>query len=154
MIRHKKNKLFWNNRLCPSLTCILSVFVLFSIFTNECLSNVIENPNENQRIESVSLPKLELDKRSYDFGVIKPNSKNKAVFNLTNVGNKPLIIKDVKKCCGAVIQLDKEELISGESGVLTVEYRNGTGTGTFNKTVSLTTNLTARRQLSGKNVST
>jgi len=119
---------------------ILSVFILSSLCPKSGFSNSVENFNDEPKIVSIGMPKLELDKSSYDFGNIKPNSTNKAVFNLTNIGKEPLIIKEVKKCCGAVIKLEKQQLSPGESGVLTVEYSAGTGIGKLKKTISLVTN--------------
>jgi len=62
----------------------------------------------NEQIESIGAPQLVVEKASYDFGEIAPGSRNTAVFNFTNAGDKPLEVTNVKRCCGAVINLDKE----------------------------------------------
>ncbi len=62
-----------------------------------------------------------LEKSIHNFGKIKPNTTNTAIFTYTNAGNKPLQIKNVQKCCGAVVTLDKEELAPGQSGTLTAK---------------------------------
>ncbi|MFC1781904.1 DUF1573 domain-containing protein, partial [Planctomycetota bacterium] len=54
--------------------------------------SIVEEP-----VEIINGPKLEVEKSIYDFGQIKPNSTNTAVFNFTNTGNEPLIITEVQK---------------------------------------------------------
>jgi hypothetical protein len=92
------------------------------------------------QIESLGMPKLIIEKTSYDFGEIKPGSKNTATFRFSNVGDELLQVTDVKKCCGAVIKLDKEELASGESGVLTAQYQAGQGASVLKKNIGFSTN--------------
>jgi len=86
------------------------------------------------------VPKIVLDKTTYDFGNVIPNSSRTAVFTLTNAGYGTLQITDVKKCCGAIVKLDKQKLDPGESGTLTAEYCAGQGTGSLTKRIGLITN--------------
>jgi len=81
-----------------------------------------------------------LEKSLYDFGEIRPNSKKTATFNFTNLGDRPLLVKNIKGCCGAATKVDKKEIAPGESGKLTVEYRTSQGSGMFKKQVGLITN--------------
>jgi hypothetical protein len=134
-----KYDLFKNNLLKVFFILIGSFFYLTSISLEKCLSNTIEKTSDVQN-EPISAPKLTLNKNIYDFGVIKTLSTNKAVFRLTNTGGKSLIISDIKKCCGAVISLDKKELAPGENGILTAEYYTDLETGLFKKTIDITTN--------------
>jgi hypothetical protein len=92
------------------------------------------------KTESTGTPKFVLEKSIYDFGKVTPNSTNTAIFNYTNTGSKPLQIKNLQKCCGAVVTLDKEEIAAGESGALTAKYNVGSGTGAFTRAISFTTN--------------
>ncbi len=85
-------------------------------------------------------PRLAVDRLAYDLGEIKPNTASIAVFHLTNDGGSPLQITDVKKCCGAVIKLEKKKLAPGETGVLTVEYRVAQGVGTIAKKIRIVSN--------------
>ncbi|MGD8787313.1 MAG: DUF1573 domain-containing protein [Phycisphaerales bacterium] len=100
---------------------------------------MIESP-VNEQTETILMPKLVVEKASYDFGDIKPGSTNTAVFNFANTGDGPLMVTDIKRCCGAVAKVDKEELAPGESGVLTAKYRVGKRTGAFRKKINLVTN--------------
>ncbi len=65
-----------------------------------------------------------------DFGEVSPGKKCVGKFEFTNTGNSLLRITEVKKCCGVVAELDREELAPGQTGVLHVEYRSaGTADG-------------------------
>ena len=97
-------------------------------------------PVEAQQFVSTDTPRITLDRTVYDFGEIRPQSKNTATFRLTNSGKGILRISDVQKCCGAVIKLDKKELAVGESGVLTAEYFAGSALQQLNKKIRLLTN--------------
>ena len=116
-------------KLC-NVIC-LSFFTFF--FIHGCSSNAVSG-----KISGFS--NLVLDKDVYDFGNINPGGARTAVFNLSNVGDEPLFIYDVQKCCGAIITLDKYELTPGEKGVLTAEYRAGQSGAMFNKVITLVTN--------------
>ena len=95
--------------------CLLAVVFL-------CQGCSLEMAGTN---ELSSGPRIVLDKQIQDMGVIKPRSKKTAVFRFRNTGGKPLQITDVKRCCGSVAKLDKEELAPGDSGALTVTYQVG-----------------------------
>ncbi|MEJ2649243.1 MAG: DUF1573 domain-containing protein [Sedimentisphaerales bacterium] len=108
----------------------------------ELLKWIQENQKviSNERVRKIVPSKLTFKNNNFNLGDIKPNSTNTAVFNFTNDSNEPLVIKDVTKCCGAIIKLDKNELAPGEYGTLTVEYRTGIDTGIFRRGIGLITN--------------
>jgi hypothetical protein len=70
-------------------------------------------------------PKITFDNVVHDFGDVAPGKKNTGEFKITNTGDGPLKITEVKRCCGTVTSLDKEELAPGESGTLKVVYNSG-----------------------------
>ena len=59
-------------------------------------------------------PKITFEKTVYDYGEVSSSRKYTGQFKFTNTGNGVLNILDVKKCCGSVVTLDKEELVPGE----------------------------------------
>ena len=74
---------------------LLSIMILFQgCSSNIDGSKIIENPMGKQ-IELIGAPKLVLEKTLYDFGEIRPNSKKTAAFSFTNLGDQPLLIKDL-----------------------------------------------------------
>ena len=117
---------------------IYSVLLVTIFLVEGCSTN--SKAGSKIQLEAIGAPKLVLDNSSYDFGKIHPNSTNKAIFKFANIGNEPLIIKDIQKCCGAVVSLDKEELNPGENGVLTVQYQAGNEARVLMRQVGFTTN--------------
>jgi hypothetical protein len=126
--------------LDKSFLWIFIFFVSAAFRLNAFSANTPINSYSNKQLQKIDVPKLVFDKKVYNFGNITPNSTIKAVFNLKNTGGKTLIIKDVKKCCESVIELDKKELEPGRRAVLTAEYPVGAETGLFKKTIEVVTN--------------
>jgi hypothetical protein len=91
------------------------------------------------RAEIKTASRLVLDRTTYDFGHIKTGTNPMAVFRLTNEGTKAVRITGVKKCCGAVVKLEKNELLPGESGVLTAEFSIGQSTGLMERKIGVVT---------------
>jgi hypothetical protein len=128
----QNNSFVWIHTAC--------YFLLILVLFQGCSTQDRSQKVTSAQIEMIGAPKLVVENASYDLGEIVPGSSNTAVFNFRNAGDEPLKITDVKKCCGAVTEFDKEELDPGESGVLTVKYRTSQRTGTLSKKVSLFTN--------------
>ena len=85
-------------------------------------------------------PKITFENTVYDFGEVGTEKKYTGQFTFSNTGNAPLRITDVKKCCGAVVTLDKKELAPGESGVLKVEYNTARGAGAMMRQLHVNSN--------------
>ncbi len=77
---------------------------------------------------------------TYDFGTVRPGSKNTAAFSFRNTGDGALEITDVKGCCGAVVKLDKRVLMPGQTGAVIVDYNVGQQEGSLQAKVTLLTN--------------
>jgi len=104
-------------------------------------------PTPVQPPVAAGTPRLALDKTTYDAGEVRPQSKNKATFRLTNAGKGVLGIREVQKCCGTVVKLDKKELAVGESEVLTVEYVAGPVAQPFVKKIRVLSDDPQNRQV-------
>ena len=85
-------------------------------------------------------PKITFEKTVYDFGEVSSSRKYTGQFKFTNTGDGVLKIIDVKKCCGSVVTLDKEELAPGQSGTLKVEYTTGARSGPMNRSIRVYSN--------------
>jgi hypothetical protein len=134
-IYFRNNSCTWILRACSFLSILV---LLQGCSTQDQSQKATEQPLA--QIELIGAPKLVVEKTSYDFGEIVPGRSNTAVFYFRNAGDKLLKITDIRKCCGAMTELNKEELAPGESGVLTVKYRTSQGSGTLSKKISLFTN--------------
>ena len=85
-------------------------------------------------------PKIEFESLIYDFGKVGAGRKLHGEFKFTNTGDVPLKITKVEKCCGAVTELDKEQLAPGESGVLKVQYTSSRTATKINKKLYINSN--------------
>jgi len=86
-------------------------------------------------------PVVSYDMESFDFGDIKPNTKNEHTFNLKNTGKKDLIIRDVKSSCGCTaVSPSKNTVSAGESVPLKAVFDSTGKSGRQNKTITVITN--------------
>ena len=76
-------------------------------------------------VASEARPAITFEKTTHDFGEVSSSRQYTGNFKFTNTGNSTLKITDVKKCCGAVVTLDRKELAPGVSGTLKVKYTTG-----------------------------
>ncbi len=120
------------------------VFVGILVLVQGCSSTETtvrqETVGKEGRRTTSGTPYIVVDKTVYDLGDIKPNSTHMAVFHLRNGGAGTLRITEVKRCCGAVIKLEKQELVPSESAVLTAEFHVAQGSDIFSKKIALLTN--------------
>lgn len=83
---------------------------------------------------------IEWDQTTFEFGQVPQNVPAKATFKLTNNGDKPLILKEVKPTCGCTIAAyDQEPILPGESTEITTTY-NAKKAGSFQKRIKVFTN--------------
>ena len=77
----------------------------------------------------------EWDKTEVDLGKIAQNNPAEVVFTVTNSGDVPLVIKDVKSSCGCTVpKFTKEPVLPGKSTTITAVY-NAHNAGSFSKSV-------------------
>ena len=113
------------------------VIVLIMLLQNGCQeqakvpdiskADMVTKPGKAQITKGT--PRITFKETVYDFGEIAAGKKYTGEFKFTNTGSGVLKITDVKRCCGAVVTLDKKELSPGESGELKVEYNTGRDSG-------------------------
>lgn len=84
---------------------------------------------------------------THDFGKIEYGKPVEHVFVFKNTGNAPLLILDAATSCGCTTpQWTKEPVAPGAKGEVKVRY-NGSGYGKVKKSITLTTNTEAGRQI-------
>ena len=110
---------------------ILSLFMTVSfVFVEAQSMEFIGNEKEGKQI---------------NYGTIAHNSDGNRVFQFTNNGTEPLVIKSAKGSCGCTVPSYKKpdgssEWKPGESGEIKVNYATNR-IGRFTKTITLSTNL-------------
>ena len=115
-------------------TLVLSLFLVVGAFAQEAA------PAEAAGTSSDG-PMMTFDADEIDYGVIEQGSDPYRIFNFTNSGNAPLVIKHAKGSCGCTVPTyPKEPIGPGESGEIKVRYDTNR-IGKFTKRVTLTTNV-------------
>lgn len=110
------------------LKLIIIFFVSFSCETIVAQSNVSNEP--------IAM----FDMISYDFGDVLQGKETEAIFTLTNKGNAPLIIEDIKVSCGCVlVEWAKDPILPEQSSEIIVKY-NTNIIGTIKRSIVVSTN--------------
>ncbi|WP_432264573.1 DUF1573 domain-containing protein [Autumnicola lenta] len=84
--------------------------------------------------------KIVFQSETIDYGEIKKGSDGVRVFEFTNTGDEPLVIKEVSSSCGCTIPKKPEGPIApGETGTIEVKY-DTKRVGPIRKTVTVYSN--------------
>ncbi|GHT28790.1 hypothetical protein FACS189432_07220 [Bacteroidia bacterium] len=103
---------------------------IWELFKKQISGNKITTQQEK-------LTSVEADKTTYNFGNILLGESSKAVFQLKNIGDFPLIINHVSTSCGCTaVEWDKQPIESGKTAEIKVEIKPEED-GYFNKTISV-----------------
>lgn len=88
----------------------------------------------------ISAQEFKFEKETINYGKIKKGDDGKRIFEFTNVGNAPLIIKEIKTSCDCAIPKKPEKpIMPNEKITLTVEY-DTTKVGGFSKEIIIFSN--------------
>ena len=84
---------------------------------------VVSGQTNNNPIDTATQAIIKFDHKILDLGKVKINSKTKAKFIFTNVGDKALFIKSIKPHCGCTTaNYSKQPIKKGGSGEITIVY--------------------------------
>ncbi|WP_442266072.1 DUF1573 domain-containing protein [Tenacibaculum sp. ZS6-P6] len=82
-----------------------------------------------------------------NYGKIALGSDGKRVFEFTNTGDAPLIIKDIKSTCGCTVPSKPEKpIMPGENGKIEVSY-DTKRPGGFSKAITIYSNAKQERKM-------
>ena len=99
---------------------------------------------EQQQKETASTTSMKIDKEIHDFGKVSVGVENHCTFTVTNTGDKPLILSDVKASCGCTTPSKPEGPIApGKSDKIEVGFKPN-GPGVSEKTITITANTDPR----------
>jgi hypothetical protein len=115
----------------------LSVITALILFVQISCQEQAKTPDLSK---AEGAPRITFEDTVYDFGEVSSSRKYTGQFKFTNTGDGVLKIIDVKKCCGSVVTLDKEELTTGESGTLKVEYTTNPRSGSMMRSIRVYSN--------------
>lgn len=97
-------------------------------------------------VTMVNAQEFKFEKETINYGKITQGSEGKRVFEFTNIGKEPLIIKQVISTCGcAVSKKPTQPIMPGEKGKIEVSY-DTKRIGGFSKMFTIMSNAKAKRK--------
>lgn len=88
---------------------------------------------------------FKFEKETINYGKIAQGSEGIRVFEFTNIGDAPLMIKHIKSSCGcAVPQKPEKPIMPGEKGQISVSY-DTKRPGGFSKSITIFSNAKRER---------
>lgn len=83
-----------------------------------------------------------LSQSHYEFGKIKKGDKVEHSYEITNTGNNPLIITEVKPACGCTApSYTKDPILPGKTGKITLSFDSTNFDGIVNKQAEVYANV-------------
>lgn len=92
-------------------------------------------------------PQLEFEKSRHDYGTIYLDDmpETKMAIKFSNTGDEPLVLNNVRACCGTrVTQWPREPILPGEEGTINIEFRLAPRPQRISRTVTVNYNNTER----------
>ncbi|WP_299178169.1 DUF1573 domain-containing protein [uncultured Chryseobacterium sp.] len=94
-------------------------------------------PQSNQPLTTVAL-----SESNFDFGNIKKGDKVEHVYEITNTGDNPLVISEVKPGCGCTApDFTKEPILPGKKGKVTLHFDSSSFDGNVQKYADVFANV-------------
>lgn len=86
-------------------------------------------------------PVIKFSREAHDFGEVVEGKMASYEFEVTNVGNQPLIVNNVQASCGCTSPFwTKEPIMPGKTGMIKATYNSAGRPGPFNKTLTIVSN--------------
>mgnify|MGYP005988672889 CR=1 FL=1 len=96
---------------------------------------------------TVSAQEFKFETETIDYGKVGLGSEGKRVFTFTNIGDAPLIIKDIKSTCGCTVPKKPEApIMPGQKGQIEVSYDTKRAGG-FSKAITVISNAKKSRTM-------
>ncbi|WCC43822.1 DUF1573 domain-containing protein [Tenacibaculum finnmarkense] len=95
---------------------------------------------------TVSAQEFKFETETIDYGKVGIASEGKRTFEFTNIGDEPIIIKDVISSCGCTVPKKPEApIMPGQKGQIEVSY-DTKKPGGFSKTLTVVSNAKTKRK--------
>lgn len=96
---------------------------------------------------TVNAQEFKFENETIDYGKVALGSEGTRTFEFTNVGNAPLIIKDIKSTCGCTVPKKPEApIMPGQKGQIEVSY-DTKRPGGFSKQITVLSNAKRPRTM-------
>jgi len=112
-----------------------------SVDDKKITTDLVKTPLSANPTHTVTMPKIQMDEDSYDFGDIIQGESVTHKFIIKNIGNDKLLINSAKGSCGCTVPVwPKDPILEGEESTIKVTFNSAGRKGRQNKTVTLVTN--------------
>ena len=92
--------------------------------------------------QSKPLTNVALSESQFDFGKIKKGDHKEHTYEITNTGENPLIISQVKPGCGCTVpDYTKEPILPGKKGKITLKFDSSNFDGVVHKQAEVFANI-------------
>lgn len=92
--------------------------------------------------QSKPLTNIALSEAQFDFGKIKKGDQKEHIYEVTNTGENPLIISQVKPGCGCTVpDYTKEPILPGQKGKITLKFDSTNFDGLVSKQAEVYANV-------------
>jgi len=89
---------------------------------------------------TLTAQEISINKDVHDYGTIKQYANGTCTFEISNIGNEPLVISRCQGSCGCTVpECPQVPIAPGNTEVITIKY-DTKRLGSFQKTVTITTN--------------
>lgn len=96
---------------------------------------------------SINAQEFKFEEETINYGKIDKASNGERVFVFTNVGDQPLIIKNIQSSCGCTVPKKPEQpIMPGQKGEIKVSY-DTKRVGGFSKTITVFSNAKNPRKM-------
>ncbi|TXD50952.1 MULTISPECIES: DUF1573 domain-containing protein [unclassified Polaribacter] len=96
---------------------------------------------------STNAQEFKFEKETINYGTISKNANGEKVFVFTNIGNEPLINKNIQSTCGCTVPKKPEKpIMPGEKGEIKVSY-DTKRVGGFSKSITIFSNAKNARKV-------
>jgi hypothetical protein len=96
---------------------------------------------------SIQAQEFKFEKETIDYGAINKSANGERVFVFTNIGDAPLIIKNIQSSCGCTVPKKPEKpIMPGEKGEIKVSY-DTKRVGGFSKSITIFSNAKNSRKI-------
>ena len=96
---------------------------------------------------SIQAQEFKFDKETIDYGAINKSANGERVFVFTNIGDAPIIIKNIQSSCGCTVPKKPEKpVMPGEKGEIKVSY-DTKRVGGFSKSITIFSNAKNPRKI-------
>lgn len=101
-----------------------------------------QTPQVEEVIEKTAITSLALSENHYNFGAIKKGETVQHTYEITNTGDNPLVISDVKPACGCTApEFTKDPILPGQKGKIVLSFDSTNFDGLVNKQASVYANV-------------